>query len=153
PLLITINAGVPLPDYEILPGLPLFAVFNGPGNGPFGVALGLFAAGGMAVGGLAFGGGAIGVIAVGGGALGLVAFGGGAVGLLALGGGAFGVIAIGGGAAGWYVLAGDGWGKYVLSRRRQDPEAVAFFTRYVPRLKRAFKGPMPVIPVDDGAFR
>jgi len=103
-----------------------------------GGGVGALSVGGLAVGILAVGGCAIGVVAIGGGALGIVAVGGGAVGLVAIGGGAAGYIAIGGGAAGRYVLAGQGRGRYVFDMRRQDGEAVAFFLRYLPRLREAF---------------
>jgi tRNA A-37 threonylcarbamoyl transferase component Bud32 len=86
-------------------------------------AVGVVAMGGLAIGLLAFGGMGIGFLAVGGGALGLlVAFGGGAAGTVAAGGLAVGVYATGGGAAGVYVIGGH----------RSDPEAVRFFSRFVP---------------------
>jgi hypothetical protein len=88
------------------------------------------------VGVISFGG--IGIVSFGGGALGVVAVGGGACGVIAVGGGALGYIAIGGGALGVYVLAGGGKGQYVFDRRRQDPEAVEFFCKWVPRLRTAF---------------
>ncbi len=68
-----------------------------------------------------------------------------------MGGGAGGVFALGGGAAGKYVLAGNGVGKYVFSLKRQDAEAVAFWTRWMPRLRAAVTNPMPVIPVEKRA--
>ena len=103
------------------------------------IGLGIISIGGLAVGFLALGGGACVVIAVGGGAIGLVAIGGGAIGVIAMGGGAAGLIAVGGGAAGYYVLAGSGRGKHVLSYTRQDPQAVQFFCKYLPRLREAFE--------------
>lgn len=131
---------------ETLFGLPLWNIGGQPSvlGLPVGIislgggALGFVSFGGLAIGAIACGGGAIGIIAVGGGALGVIAFGGGAVGVIAFGGGACGYIAIGGGAYGTYVLAGDGKGKYVFDRRRQDDEAVRFFCRIFPRLRRAF---------------
>jgi hypothetical protein len=39
-----------------------------------------------------------------------------------------------------YVLAGGGKGRYVFTGRRQDPEAVAFFCKWVPRLRAAYSG-------------
>lgn len=108
-----------------------------------GLAVGVLAFGGAAVGILAFGGGAIGVVSIGGGSLGLFAIGGGACGLIAIGGGAVGRVAIGGGAAGIYVLAGSGRGRHVLDMQRQDPEAVEFFCRYLPRLRAAWASPVP----------
>ena len=136
-------------------GLPLCVVGFAPGPYPVTLAglpvgifalhgIGLISVGGLAVGVLAIGGGAFGMIAIGGGAVGVIAFGGGAVGLLAaFGGGAVGHIAIGGGGFGRYVLAGDGKGRYVLDRRRQDPEAVAFFCHWMPRLRQAFASSRP----------
>jgi hypothetical protein len=88
------------------------------------------------VGLISFGG--VGIVSFGGVALGAVALGGGACGLIAVGGGALGVVAVGGGALGVYVLAGSGRGRHVFDRRRQDPEAVEFFCKYVPRLRTVF---------------
>jgi hypothetical protein len=130
-------------------GLPVCVTGNAPGPFPVKVAglpvgifalhgIGLVSVGGLAVGFLAVGGGAFGVVAIGGGAVGLVAFGGGAIGVLAFGGGAVGYVAVGGGGFGQYVLAGDGKGRHVFDRRRQDPEAVALFCRWLPRLRSAF---------------
>jgi hypothetical protein len=108
--------------------------------------VGVIAFGPLALGLITFGGAGvfslqgIGVVSFGGGALGVVAIGGGACGVIAIGGGAVGYIAIGGGALGVYVLAGGGKGRYVFDRRRQDPEAVEFFCRYVPRLRTALRG-------------
>jgi hypothetical protein len=138
---------------ERLFGLPLF-VTSGQAAPvslfglPVGVlavhGIGLISVGGLAVGFLAVGGGAVGVVAIGGGAVGLIAFGGGAIGLLAaFGGGAIGYIAVGGGAFGVYVLAGDGKGRHVFDRRRQDPVAVEFFCRWMPRLRTAFAAETP----------
>ena len=136
-----------LPVLYVAEGIPLLDV-AGHASGYPGLGLGLIAFGGLAVGGLAVGGGAVGVIAVGGGSIGLVAIGGGSLGVVAVGGGACGVIAVAGGGLGYYLLAGGGRGRYCLTLKRQDPEAVALFTRYLPRLKRAFTGPLPVIPVE-----
>jgi len=160
PVILIVQALVPLalafpqyvPRYEMLPGLPFFDAGGAGGSHP-GMGLGVIAFGGLAIGVVAIGGGAIGVVAIGGAAVGLIAIGGGAFGVIAVGGGAIGYIAIGGGGLGRFVLAGDGRGKAVLSRRRQDAEAVEFFTRYFPRFKRAFTAPMPVIPVDNFKFR
>jgi len=117
-------------------GLPLIAS----GIAPVGVlSFGPLAVGVITVGGvglISFGG--IGVISFGGIALGGIAIGGGACGLIAVGGGAIGYIAAGGAARGVYVLAGAGKGRDVFDRRRQDPKAVEFFCKYVPRLSKAF---------------
>lgn len=144
PALIVPLQGLAVQD--TLFGLPLFNAGQGPKvlGLPYGVvalgggAVGIVAVGGLAVGGLAIGGGAVGLVAVGGGAFGVIALGGGAVGVVALGGGAVGYVAVGGGAFGSYVLAGDGRGRHVFDRRRQDPEAVRFFCRFLPRLRQAF---------------
>jgi len=127
--------------------------FAGMQSGMPGLGLGIIAFGGAALGVIAVGGFAVGLIAIGGGAIGVVAIGGGAVGLIAFGGGAVGWIAVGGGAAGRYALGGQGAGKYVFSLKRRDKEAVAFFCRYLPALKKAITGPMPVVPVDTAGFR
>jgi hypothetical protein len=121
---------------------------SGNASGMPGIGLGIIAFGGLSIGAIACGGGAVGLVAVGGGALGLVALGGGAVGVIAVGGGAVGYIAMGGGGVGRYVLGGGGRGRAVFSYVRQDPEAVEFFCRYLPRLRRAFASPLPVVLVD-----
>lgn len=158
PMIVLANLLVPLglhfrksiPHIELLPGFPLIDP-GGMYSGRLGIGFGLIAFGGLAVGVIAIGGAAIGVVAIGGGAFGLLAIGGGAVGFIAIGGGAVGYIAVGGGGYGYYVLVGDGAGKHVISRKRQDPTAIEFFTRYLPRLRNAFTGPMPVIPVETPA--
>lgn len=60
------------------------------------------------------------------------------------GGQAFGLIAVGRQARGVYALSYDkeGEGTYQFSPKRQDPEAVALFTRLFKKYKRAF-----VLPV------
>lgn len=136
---------IPVPLMKIGP-LPLFdpgGVFGVPGMG-----IGIIAMGGLALGVVAVGGGAVGIFACGGGSAGIVALGGGAIGVFAFGGGSVGVIAMGGGAFGYYSLCARGGGKYVFSLTRQDPEAVAFWTRIFPKFKNAMGGPMPVIPLD-----
>ncbi len=125
--------GLPLYDW----GVPL---------SHFHTAFGLIAFGALAAGFLACGFGAVGIVAVGLGAVGLVAVGGGAVGLIAVGGGSWGYIAIGGRARGRWVLARSGRGRFVFSATRQDPEAVAAFTRYFPRLGQAYATPTPEKP-------
>lgn len=99
---------------------------------------GIVSIGGVAIGLVAIGGTALGLLAFGGGAIGLIAIGGGSIGIIAIGGGSIGIIAFGGGAYGYYVLAGGGCGKHVLSYKRQDAEAVRFFCKYMPDLKKAF---------------
>jgi ribosomal protein L37E len=117
-------------------GLPLVHVVWGYGINPLTgrlrVAKGIIAVGNVAIGVVAVGGVALGGVAVGGVALGLAALGGCAIGvLLALGGMAIGLVAIGGGAVGYYALGGGAWGAHALGGNVQDPEAVAFFKRYL----------------------
>lgn len=127
--------------------LPLVSIGLQGGRQP-GPTVGVVALGGLAVGVVAVGGMSAGVIAFGGGAVGVFAIGGGSVGLIALGGGACGYIALGGGACGWYAMAQRGAGKFVLAVNRQDPEAIALFSRWVPGLRAAVTMPMPVLPLD-----
>jgi hypothetical protein len=107
------------------------------------VAIGGVAIGGMAVGGVAIGGGALGLIALGGGAIGvLLALGGVAVGGLAYGGLAIGAVAAGGGAIGYYACGGGAWGVHPLCPGNEDPEALAFFRRWLPWMAEPFlRGP------------
>jgi hypothetical protein len=114
-----------------------------PGIGLAWISFGGLSAGLIAVGGMAFGG-----IAIGGGAVGILAIGGSAVGIFAWGGCAVGIVAVGGGAVGYYALASKAVGKYVFSLRRQDEPAVEFFTRYLPRLRKAITRPLPVVPIN-----
>ena len=58
-----------------------------------------------------------------------------AVGGLAIGGGAIGGIAIGGGAVGYYAVGGGAVGQHVISGMSQDPEAVRFFSEWLPGLR------------------
>ncbi|HOB73386.1 MAG TPA: hypothetical protein PKG54_02570 [Phycisphaerae bacterium] len=134
-----------LPNLPMIGPIPLFDSAGTGTNHP-GIGLGIIAFGGLAVGVIAIGGGAVGLVAIGGGAIGLVALGGGAVGVFAFGGGAAGYIAIGGGAFGRYALGPNAYGKAVFSMRRQDPEAVQFFVRWLPRLRAAITTPLPVVP-------
>jgi hypothetical protein len=100
--------------------------------GPFGV--GVISFGGFGV--IAVQG--IGIVSVGGAGLGVIALGGAACGVIAIGGAAVGYVAIGGGAVGVYVLGASGAGRYVLSKRRQDAEAVALFSKWVPGVRKAY---------------
>jgi len=117
-------------------GVPLVAIGVAP--------VGMFTVGPLAVGLISFGGvgvisfAGVGLVSFGGAGVGVLAMGGAVCGLIAVGGAAVGYVAAGGAALGVYVLAGSGKGRYVFDRRRQDPEAVVFFCKYVPRLKRAF---------------
>jgi len=116
-------------------------------SGMYGQGFGIISCGGIAFGGIAMGGGAIGLVAMGGAAVGVVAIGGGSVGVIAVGGGACGYIALGGSAVGYYAMGQKAGGKYALGLNRQDQEAVDFFVRYIPGLRRAVTNPMPVIPL------
>jgi hypothetical protein len=124
--------------------VPLFS-FAGQGGKVQGIGLGVVSFGGLAVGAIAVGGFGFGLVAFGGCAVGVVAVGGGAVGVIAIGGGAIGYIAVGGGATGYYALGQKAHGKYALGLNRHDQEAIDFFVRYVPGLRRAVTNPMPVI--------
>ena len=80
----------------------------------------------------------IGGIAIGINACGIIAIGINAGGVIAIGINACGVITISGHGVGIYVLSYlKGKGKYVFAPYRQDPKAVAFFTRWLPKLRAA----------------
>ncbi len=128
--------------------IPLFSFADGKVQG---MGMGIISLGGVACGAIAIGGFSIGLIAFGGCAVGLVAVGGGAVGVIAVGGGAFGFVAVGGGATGYYAMGRTAHGKYRIGLNHQDQEAIDFFVRYVPGLRRAFTNPMPVIPLEASA--
>lgn len=139
-----INYVTPALKTATVGGVPLFS-FAGQGGKVRGMGVGLISYGGVAIGAIAVGGVGVGLIAFGGGAVGVVAVGGGACGIVAVGGGAFGFIALGGGATGYFAMGQRARGKYVLGLNRQDEEAIEFFRRYVPGLRRALTNPMPVI--------
>jgi serine/threonine-protein kinase len=125
-------------------GLPLVHVARGadPVTGRKRIARGIVAVGDVAVGVVAVGGWAVGVVAWGGVAVGLLAFGGLTVGLLlavggvsvggiALGGLAVGGVAFGGAAVGYYAYGGNVWGVHPMGGNAADPQAVAFFRRWL----------------------
>lgn len=116
-------------------GLPLIHIATGydPATGAHRrVARGVIAIGDIAVGAVAIGGIALGGITLGGVAIGLTAFGGAAIGLsLAMGGAAIGYVAVGGAAIGKFAMGGAALGEHVVSAMRQDPQAVAFFERFL----------------------
>lgn len=147
PLIILLSIPGLLPP---LPAIGSIRLFDRAGIGTShpGIGLGIVAFGGLSVGVVAFGGFAVGLVALGGGAIGVLAIGGGSFGLIAFGGGAVGYIAIGGGAVGRYALGQNAYGKAVFCMKRQDPDAVEFFVRWLPRLKAAVTTPLPVVPVD-----
>jgi predicted Ser/Thr protein kinase len=96
------------------------------------VAIGGFACGGVAMGGITFGGLCLGMISFGGLAVGLVlAIAGMAIGSIAFGGLAIGAVTIGGVSVGWYSFGGFAIGRHVLAGGHRDPEAMAFFGRWV----------------------
>ena len=97
------------------------------------IGIGLNVAGGFAVGV-----NSCGVVAIGTNAVGVIAVGANAVGIVTIGLNTLGVIAIGMGGfgSGIYVLslAHRYKGKYLFAPHRQDPKAVALFTRWIPKL-------------------
>ena len=100
------------------------------------ISYGIFAMSILLFGIIVVGVNVIGVFAFGMNACGIVAIGGNAVGVIAIGGNAFGVVAVGYNAFGIYVLSYSqrSRGKYLFAPHRQDAKAVAFFTRWFPRL-------------------
>ena len=132
------------------------------------VTIGIISVGAVAVGVVAIGACSIGVLALGAGSVGIFAFGAFSVGIFAFGGNAFGVIALGAGsrygmidkwsaprgrfdigkavgivamgpnASGVYTLSYVDKGRYTFSPNRQDAEAVALFTRWLPKFNEVF---------------
>ena len=100
------------------------------------ISYGIFALSILLFGIIVIGINVIGVFAFGINACGIVAIGGNAIGIIAIGGNAVGVVAIGYNAYGIYVLSYSerSRGKYVFAPHRQDPKAVALFTRWFPGL-------------------
>lgn len=122
------------------------------------VAVGVVAIGACSIGVLALGAGSVGIFAFGAFSVGIFAFGGNAFGIIALGAGsrygmidkwsaprgrfdigkAVGIVAIGTTASGRYTLSYAGNGRYMFSLNRQDAEAVALFTRWLPKFNEVF---------------
>lgn len=103
------------------------------------IATGVLALGGLARGIVAVGGLAVGAVSLAGLSVGfLVAVGGMAAGSLAIGGAVLGYMAIGGLAMGYYACGGLAFGMHVISATHQDPEAVRFFSEYLPWLEPLF---------------
>lgn len=122
------------------------------------VTVGVIAVGPCSIGVLAFGAGSVGIFAFGGYSVGIFAFGGNAIGVIALGAGsrygaidkwsaprgrfnigrAVGLVAMGPTAHGRYTLSYAGRGRYMFSLNRQDEEAVALFTRWLPKFSDVF---------------
>ncbi len=96
----------------------------------------IIAAGVNVAGVIASGTNAGGVVAIGINAVGPIAIGVNAFGIIAIGCSAFGVVAIGKYAFGIYSLSYSpkGRGKHLLAPHRQDPEAIDFFRRWLPKL-------------------
>ena len=118
------------------------------------LTLGVVSIGACSVGVIAMGACSVGIVAVGAFSVGIVAFGGNSFGIIAIGAGsrhgyevgsrgrfdigrAVGVIAIGPRACGVYTLSYEGRGVHMLSPDRQDADAVALFTRWLPKFKGA----------------
>ena len=123
-----------------------------------GVAVGVVAIGACSVGIIALGAGSVGIVAFGAFSVGIFAFGGNAIGVIALGAGsrygmidkwsaprgrfgigkAVGIVAVGPTAYGRYTLSYAGNGRYIFSPNRQDEEAVALFTHWLPKFSEVF---------------
>ena len=120
-----------------------------------GLTVGVVSIGACSVGVIAMGACSVGIVAVGAFSIGIFAFGGTSFGIIAVGSGtrhgyevgprgrfdigrAVGVIAIGPKACGVYTLSYEGKGVHMLSPDHQDADAVALFTRWLPKFKRAF---------------
>ena len=118
------------------------------------VSVGVVAIGACSVGVVSMGACSVGIVALGAFSIGIFAFGGNSFGVIAIGAGtrygyeigprgrfdigrAIGVIAIGPEAHGIYTLSYTGRGVYTLSPDRQDADAVALFTRWLPKFKGA----------------
>ena len=120
------------------------------------LTVGIVSIGACSVGVISMGAFSIGIVAVGAFSVGIFAFGGNSFGVIAIGAGtrhgygvgprrrfdigrAVGVIAIGPKACGVYTLSYEGKGVHMLSPDRQDADAVALFTRWLPKFKGAFE--------------
>ena len=100
------------------------------------IGIGFIAVGAISVGVVAIGACSVGVVAVGACSIGIFAWGAFSLGVIAIGQ-SVGVIAIGPAACGVYTLSYKGKGRHVFSPDRQDADAVAFFTRWLPKFKGA----------------
>ena len=116
------------------------------------LTVGVVSIGACSVGVISMGAFSVGIVAVGAFSIGIFAFGGNSFGVIAIGAGtrygyevgprgrfdigrAVGVIAIGPEAHGVYTLSYTGRGVYTLSPDHQDADAVALFTRWLPKFK------------------
>ena len=132
------------------------------------ITIGIISVGAVAVGVIAIGACSVGVFALGAGSVGIFAFGAFSAGIFAFGSSAFGLVAVGAGsrygtidkwsaprgrfdigrvvgivavgptASGRYSLSYDGKGRYMFSLNRQDEEAVALFTHWLPKFSEVF---------------
>ena len=142
---------------ELISKFPsLFGWINNIAFGAIGI--GIVSCGALAVGMVAIGACSVGIVAVGAFSIGIFAFGGNALGVIAIGAGtsygmtniksslrgrfdigkAVGLVAISPKAYGFYTLSYTGKSRYTFSPDRQDAEAVALFTRCLPKLKKTF---------------
>ena len=125
-----------------------------------GKEIGFLTFGAVSVGIVSIGAFSVGIVSIGAFSVGIFAFGGYSFGIFAIGGGtslwqrgiqkaaktkgkfnigkAFGVIAVSPEAYGVYTLSYAGRGAYTFSPSHQDADAVAFFTRWLPKFKNAF---------------
>ncbi len=122
------------------------------------VTVGVIAIGACTAGVFALGAGSVGIFAFGAFSVGIFAFGGNALGVIALGAGsrygaidkwsaprgrfdigrAVGMVAMGPTASGVFTLSYAGKGRHMFSLDRQDAEAVALFTRWLPKFSEVF---------------
>ncbi len=98
------------------------------------IGIGFIAVGAISVGVVAIGACSVGIVAAGAFSVGIFAWGAFSLGVIAIGQ-SVGVIAIGPAACGVYTLSYKGKGRHVFSPDRQDAEAVAFFTRWLPKFR------------------
>ena len=118
------------------------------------LTIGVVSIGACSVGVISMGAFSVGIVAVGAFSIGIFAFGGNSFGIIAIGAGtrhgyevgprgrfdigrAVGIIAIGPEAHGVYTLSYTGRGVYTLSPDCQDADAIALFTRWLPKFKGA----------------
>ena len=128
------------------------------------IGIGFISVGALTIGVVSIGACSVGVISIGAFSVGIVAVGAFSIGIFAFGGNSFGVIAIGAGtrhgyevgprgrfdigravgviaiapkACGVYTLSYEGKGVHMLSPDHQDADAVALFTRWLPKFKGA----------------
>ena len=122
------------------------------------ISIGFISGGALAVGIVAIGACSVGIVSVGACSVGIFAFGANALGIIAIGAGTSygmmntesalrgrfdigkvaGIVAIGPEAYGLYTLSYAGKSRYMFSPDRQDAEAVAMFTRWLPKFKKTF---------------